>query len=91
LIIQLREDNKTTKKNTNKHLHECGPAINNAYATISNAESKLRINSLLYMQVGNLKRQNLSLRKENRTLKLRMEVDDESRGKLDLFAEVVEI
>jgi hypothetical protein len=94
LIIQLREENITTKKNFDKHLHECGPTISNAYAVISNAQSKLRRNALLHRQVKNLKRHNLSLRKENRTLKLRMkqtEVDDEARGKLDLLAEVAEI
>jgi hypothetical protein len=41
--------------------------------------------------VGNLKRKNLSLRKENRSLKKKMKVDDEARGKLDLLAEVAEI
>jgi len=41
--------------------------------------------------VGNLKRQNMSLRKENRSLKLRMKVEDESRGNLKILAEVVDI
>jgi len=31
------------------------------------------------------------LRKENRNLKQRINVDDEARGKLDLLAEVAEI
>jgi hypothetical protein len=41
--------------------------------------------------VGNLKRQNLSLRKANRFLKKKMKVNDEARGKLDLLVEVAEI
>jgi hypothetical protein len=51
----------------------------------------MRRNALLFRQVGNLKRQNLSLRKENRSLKKRMKVDDEARGKLNLPVEVAEI
>jgi hypothetical protein len=86
---QGREQNNKLK--FKKHFQECGPAINNACATLSNAQSKLRRNALLFRQVRNLKRQNVSLRKENRSLKLRIKVDDEARGKLDLLAEVAEI
>jgi hypothetical protein len=94
LIIQLKKENRTRNKKFDKHLHECGPTISNAYAGISNAQSKLRRNALLHRQVKNLNRKKMSLRKENRTLKLRMKqtkFDDEARGKLDLLAEMAEI
>ena len=74
-----------------RHFQECGPAIKKSCASLSNAQSKFIRNALLFRQVGNLKRQNLSLRKENRSLKLRVKIDDEFGGKLDLLEEVVEI
>ena len=91
LIIHLREENKISELNTERHFQECGPAINFFCAALSNSQSKLRRNALLFRQVGNLKRQNLSLRKANRSLKQRMKVDDETMGKLDLLAEVDDI
>jgi hypothetical protein len=45
----------------------------------------------MFRQVGNLERKNMSLRKENRSLKLRMKFEDEDRWKLKLLAEVAEI
>jgi hypothetical protein len=40
--------------------------------------------------VGNLKRQNLSLRKENMTLRLQVKLDKEAKDKLNLLVEVAE-
>lgn len=87
----MREEKRTSELKTERHLQECGLGIKNACATLTNAQSKLRRNAPLFRQVGDLKRHNLSLRKENRSFKQRMKVDDESRGKLDLLAEATEI
>jgi hypothetical protein len=38
-VIQLREENRTTKKYFDKHLHECGPTTSNVDAVIPNAQS----------------------------------------------------
>jgi hypothetical protein len=91
LIIHLRESKRVSDLRFQRHFKECGPAIRNYCEALTNAQSKLRRNALLFRQVGNLKRQNMSLRKENRSLKMRMKVEDEARGKLELLAEVVEI
>jgi hypothetical protein len=74
-----------------KHFKECKPARENACATLSNAQSKLKRNATLFRQVGNLKVQNLTLRKENMYLKQRMQLNDEARRRLELLAEVAEI
>jgi hypothetical protein len=84
-------DKRVSKLEFERHLKECGPTIKNVCATLTNDKSKLRRNKLMFRRVGNLKRKNLSLRKENSSLKQRMKVDNEVRGKLDLFVEVVEI
>jgi hypothetical protein len=41
--------------------------------------------------VGNLKRHNLPLRKENMDLCLQVKLDEEAKDKLNILAEVVEI
>jgi hypothetical protein len=46
-----------------KHFKEFKIARDNACASLSNAESKLKINAALFRKVGNLKVQNLTLRK----------------------------
>jgi hypothetical protein len=74
-----------------KHFKECKPAIDNACATLSNAQSKLKRNATLFRQVGNLKVQNLTLRKENRHIKKNMQLNDEARRRLELLAEVAQI
>jgi hypothetical protein len=56
LIIRLRESKRVSDLRFQRHFKECGPAINNACATLTNAQSKLRRNALLFRQVGNLKR-----------------------------------
>jgi hypothetical protein len=91
LIIQLREEKRISEIRIERHFHTCGPTIRNSRATLTNAQSKLRRNALLFRQVRNLKRQNFSLRKVNMYLKQRIKVDDEARGNLDLLAEVAEI
>jgi hypothetical protein len=74
-----------------KHFQECKPAIDDACASFSNAQSKLKRNAALLRQVGNLKVQNLTLRKENMYLKQKMQLNDEARRWLELLAEVAEI
>jgi hypothetical protein len=91
LIIQLREEKRVSELDFERHLKECGLAIDDACASLSNAQSKLRKSALLFKQVRSLKRQNLSLKKENRSLKQRMQVDDEARRRLELLTEVAEI
>jgi hypothetical protein len=91
LIIWLKESKRVSYISFQRHFKECGTVISNACATLTDAQSKLRRNALLFRKVGNLKRKNMSLRKENSSLKLRMKVDDEARGNLELLAEVVEL
>jgi len=91
LIIQLREEKIISELRIERHFRECGPAIKNECASLTNARSKLRRNALMFRQVGNLKKHNLSMRKANRYLKQRIKINDETRGKLDLLAEVDEI
>jgi hypothetical protein len=67
------------------HFKECIPSIDNACAVLSNAQSKLKRNAALFRQVGNLKVQNLTLRKENRHLNKKMKLNDESRRRLELL------
>jgi hypothetical protein len=86
LVIQLREEKRVSELEFDRHLKECGPAINNACASLSNAQSKLRKSALLFRQVRRLKRQKLSLKKGNRSLKKRMQFDDEAKRRLELLA-----
>ena len=74
-----------------KHFKECIPARENACAALSNAQSKLKRNVGLLRKVGNLKVQNLTLRKENTYLKQKMQLNDQSRRRLELLEEVAEI
>jgi hypothetical protein len=90
-IIKLREERRLSDDRAMRHFKECIPARENACATLSNAQSKLKRNATLLRQVGNLKRQNLSLRKENRALRLQVKLDEEAKDKLNLLAEVAEI
>jgi hypothetical protein len=91
LIIHLREENRLLEMKFERHFKEYGPATKNSCAALTNAQSKLRKSALLFRQARNLKGKNVSLRKENRSLKLRMKVDDEARGNLDLLSEVAKI
>jgi hypothetical protein len=90
-IIKLREEKRISYDRAMKHFKECIPARENACATLSNAQSKLKRNATLFRQVGNLKVQNLTLRKENMHLKKKMQLNDEARRRLELLAEVAEI
>jgi hypothetical protein len=74
-----------------KHFKECKLARENACATLSNIQSNLKRNAALFRQVGNLKVQNLKPRKENMYLKQNMQLNDETRRRLELLAEVAEI
>jgi hypothetical protein len=74
-----------------KHFKECKPAIDNSCASLSNAYSKLKRNVALFRKVENLKVQNIILRKENRYLKQNIQLNDESRRRLELLAEVADI
>ena len=53
-----------------EHLKECRPAIDNARATLSNAQSKLKRNTILLRQVESLNKHNRSLRKPIKYLRL---------------------
>ena len=87
-IIKLREERRLIDDRTMRHFKECIPARENACATLSNAQSKLKRNATLLRQVGNLKRQNLSLRKENRALILQVKLNKEAKDRLNLLVEV---
>jgi hypothetical protein len=73
-IIKLREEKRISEEGIMNHYKKCRPTIDNACAVISDAQSKLKRNATLLRQVGNLKRQNLSLRKENGTLQTTSEI-----------------
>jgi len=61
-----------------EHFKKCRPSIDDACATLSDAQSKLKRNVALLRQVMSLKRQNLPLRKENRALQLQVSLDKEA-------------
>jgi hypothetical protein len=82
-IIKLREEKRISEEGIMNHYKKCRPAIDNACATISDAQSKLKRNATLLRQVRSLKRQNLSLRKENMTLRLQVKLDKEAKDKLN--------
>jgi hypothetical protein len=66
-----------------EHFKECRPAIDNACATLSDAQLKLKRNGALLRQMKNLKRQILSLRRTNRALQLQVTLNKEATDKLD--------
>jgi len=90
-IIKLREEKRLLDDRAMKHFKECIPVRENSCATLSNAQSKLKRNATLFMQVGNLNVHNLTLRKENRYLKQKMKLNDEARRRLELPVEVAQI
>jgi hypothetical protein len=67
-----------SKEKITKHFKECRPAIDNACASLSGAQSKLKSNAVLLRQVKSLNKRNLSLRKTVRDLRLQaiLEVKD---------------
>jgi hypothetical protein len=87
-IIKLREERRLLDDRAMRHFKECILSRENACATLSNAQSKLKRNAALLRQVGNLKRQNLSLRKANRALRLQVKLNKEAKDRLNLLAEV---
>jgi len=54
-------------------------------------QSKLKRNETLFKKVGNLKVPNLNLREENKHIKQRLQLDDETKRRLELLEKVVEI
>jgi hypothetical protein len=68
-IIHLREEKRISYDIAMKHFKECKLARENPCAALSNAQSKLKRNAAMFRQVGNLKVQILTLRKENMHLK----------------------
>ena len=84
-IIKLREERRLIDDRTMRHFKECIPARENACATLSNAQSKLKRNASLFRKVGNLNIPNMSLRKANKDLRLQVKLDEESNNKLNLL------
>jgi hypothetical protein len=87
MIIQLREENRRTKMQCIELLDDCEPAIDNAIFMV-------RRNLPLHKQLKNIYQQNMTLRKENKTLKQslqQLETDKRGKGKLDFLAEATEI
>jgi hypothetical protein len=66
-----------------EHFKKCRPTIDDACASLFDAQTKLKRNVTLLRQVRSLKRQNLSLRRENRALRLQVSLDKESMDKLN--------
>jgi hypothetical protein len=66
-----------------KNYKKCRPAIDDACAAIFDAQSKLKRNAALLRHVRSLKRQNFSLRKANRALRLQVRLDKEAIDKLN--------
>jgi hypothetical protein len=91
LIIQLREDNRSIEQRIQRHFQECVPATKISCEALSVAQFKLKKNACLSKQIQNLKRQNLSLRKTNKALRLQVKNDKEGKDRLNLFAEMAEI
>jgi hypothetical protein len=85
VIIQLREENRRANMKFTELLDDCEPAIDNAIFMV-------RRNLPLHKQLKNMYQQNMTLRKENRTLKQNLQqVEIEEKGKLDLLAKAAEI
>ena len=82
-IIKLGEEKIILQEGIMKNYKKCRPTIDDACAAIFDAQSKLKRNADLLIQVRSLKRQNLSLRKENMTLRLQVRLDKESMEKLN--------
>jgi hypothetical protein len=83
VIIELREEKRISEGRIMEHFKECKPAIDNACASLSDAQLKLKINGALLRQMKNLKRQILSLRRTNRALQLQVTLNKEASDKLD--------
>ena len=82
MIIELREEKRMSEERIMDHFKECIPAIDNACATLSDAQLKLKRNEALLRQMKNLKRQILSLRRTNRALQLQVNLNKEATNKL---------
>jgi hypothetical protein len=83
VIIELREEKRISEERIMEHFKECRPTIDDACATLSDAQSKLKRNVALLRQVRSLKRQNLSLRRTNRALRLQVSLDKEATDKTE--------
>jgi hypothetical protein len=66
MIIQQREENKKTKLKCKELLNECEPAMDHAIFMVKR-------NLPLHKQLKNIYKQHLTLRKENRSLKQRLQ------------------
>jgi hypothetical protein len=53
-IIKLREEKRISEEGIMKHYKKCRPAIDDACATLSDAQSKLKRNAALLRQVRSL-------------------------------------
>jgi hypothetical protein len=66
-----------------KHYKKYKPTIDDACATLFDAQSELKRNATLLRQVRSLKRQNLSLRRENMALRLQVILQKEATDKMN--------
>jgi hypothetical protein len=66
VIIEIREEQRVSEET----IKECIPTINDACASLTNAQSKLKSNAALLRQVKSLRKHNWSLRKTIRVLRL---------------------
>jgi hypothetical protein len=86
MIIQQREGNGRERMTCKEFLHDCEHAIENVIFMVKR-------NPPLHKQLKNIYRKNITLRKENRALKQKLQQleTDKGKGKLDFLAEATEI
>jgi hypothetical protein len=72
VIIQLREEHRVSEERIIEHFKECRSTIDNACTTLTSAQEKLKGNMVLWRQVKSLSKQNWSLRKTLRVLRLQV-------------------
>jgi regulator of replication initiation timing len=83
IIIQLRVQDRKVRLKLKEHLVDCEP-------TIDKAITMVRRTLQLHKQLRSMYQQNLSLKRENRTLKKKLqqlEIDHKRKGKIDFLTE----
>jgi hypothetical protein len=73
-----------------EHFKECRTVIDNACVSLSGAQSKLKRNVVLLRHVKSLNKQNLSLRKTVRYLRLKAKLEEEDKDELNPLTGFVE-
>jgi hypothetical protein len=64
VIIELREEKRISEERIMEHFKKCRPTIDNACATLSDAQSKLKRNAALLRQVKSLKETKFVIKKD---------------------------